>query len=142
MIPADLEPDSPTTIDWLRRVRRAAQRADRIVTPSDYSKERIVATLNISEDRVSVIPWAPHPTMRHVAEPEAITATKLKYQLDTNDAYILTFGAIDPRKNTEGLLHAYAHLPESLRSRFRLLVIGMAPSGMEHYKSLGPEAAA
>lgn len=136
MIPVDLEPDSPTTIEWLRRVNRMARRADHIITPSEYSKKRIIAQLKIPEERISVIPWAPHPTMRHVTEQQTITEVKLKHRLNAEDDYILAFGAVDPRKNTESLLRAYAGLPESLRSRFRLLVIGMAPSGMKHFQAL------
>ena len=136
MIPVDMEPGTPKTLDWLKRVQRVTRRARHIITPSAYSKERIVAVLKVPENRVSVIPWAPHPTMTLIQDRESIVATKLKHGLHEADEYILAFGAIDPRKNTEGLLHAYAGLPKELRRRFKLLVIGITPSGMTRFQEL------
>jgi hypothetical protein len=37
LIPLEMEPDSPATGKWLRRVRRGAHRARRIITPSEWS---------------------------------------------------------------------------------------------------------
>ena len=136
MIPVDLDPESQRTIDWLRRVQRVARGAKRILTPSRYSKDRIVALLKIPAERISVIPWASQPTMRHVTDPEVITSVKLKHQLQADDPYILSFGALEPRKNTEGLLRAYAGLPDPLRKQYRLLVIGITPSVLKQYQTL------
>jgi glycosyltransferase involved in cell wall biosynthesis len=43
---------------------------------------------------------------------------------------VLAFGADDPRKNTVGIIHAWALLDPALRQRCRLLIVGLQPAAL------------
>ena len=99
-----------------RLVPRTARRARLILTNSDFSKWDIVRFLGIPEDRIRVTPLAASGLFRPIdgAERQAVLDV---YGL--GDPYFLYVGNIEPRKNLERLLEAFA----SIRDRGHRLVI-------------------
>ncbi len=125
IIPYDMAPDSAAAREWLARVERSIRAARHVVTPSDYSKQRLCDVLNVPPDKITVNPWAPDRKVQHVADVELLKATRIKYGLDADDDYLFGFGADDPRKNTRRAIQAYARLPVGLRSRYQFLLVGI-----------------
>lgn len=125
LIPLELAPDDPATRKWLQAVRTAARSARHITTVSTYSQQQIVQHLGIPAERVTAIGHAPDRQMRIITDPADLDRVRGKYGLNAGEAYVLAFGAADPRKNTDGLIAAYAQLPDTLRDRYRLLVVGI-----------------
>lgn len=81
-----------------RLVPRVARKARLIVTNSEYSKWEIVRHLGIAEDRIRVTPLAASPEFMPVpARPE--------------NPYFLYVGNLEPRKNLERLIEAFARMP-------------------------------
>ena len=75
-----------------------ARRADAVVTISEYTAGQIRTRLGVADDRVSVCPcgapgWAP-----------------VERQAPSEAGHVLFMGTIEPRKNVQTLLRAYANL--------------------------------
>ena len=57
-------------INTVREFPRAAARAARLVTPSEFSRREALELLAPGEERVVAIPWAPSPGLRPPSETE------------------------------------------------------------------------
>ncbi len=79
-------------------VPRVARHAKLILTNSEYSKWEIIRHLAIPESRIRVTPLAASPEFKPMQAPRG-------------DPYFLYVGNIEPRKNLERLLEAFARLP-------------------------------
>jgi alpha-1,3-rhamnosyl/mannosyltransferase len=77
-------------------------RAERVYTPG------LIAQLGAPPDKVTVIHEAANPMFKPLLLPEARRAVCAQYHLP--ERFILCVGTIEPRKNINGLLHAFAHL--------------------------------
>lgn len=90
---------------WHHRLALPAilKRADRIITISECSKRDIVTSYNIPEEKVSVTLLAVDERFRvdAAAVPGELLAS-LPYP------YILNVGTLEPRKNLDGLIRAFA----------------------------------
>jgi glycosyltransferase involved in cell wall biosynthesis len=80
-------------------VPRVARGARLIITNSEYSKWEIVRWLGIPEDRIRVTPLAASPEFRPGQLPSA-----------PYNPYFLFVGNLEPRKNLNRLIDAYARL--------------------------------
>jgi glycosyltransferase involved in cell wall biosynthesis len=91
-----------------RGVRRFAHAADAIVVCSEATRRDVVELLGVPESKVQVVygamrdDWTPLPT----AEAKAKLAAD--HGLDT--PFILYAGTLEPRKNIEGILQAFAEV--------------------------------
>ena len=127
------------TIDWKhylgRNIRRLtlgyqARTAAQIITPSESSKQDITRILRVASERIIVIPHgAPDisPSTDCVDLRNKIRARGY----NVPEKYILTFGALDPRKNTQLTITAFnqihAEYPDA-----QLWVIGI--EDVDHYR--------
>ena len=136
LIPLDAAPGAAETHVWLGRVRRVAAGARHILTPSAYSKARLVEVLGVPAAKVTVNPWAPDLAIRRVEDPAELNAVRARYGLAANEPYVFGFGAADARKNTAGLVRAYARLPAGLRRDFRLLLVGIQAEALPGFRAL------
>jgi glycosyltransferase involved in cell wall biosynthesis len=103
--------------------RRAIKRADAIITDSQYSKSDICDTLNIEPSRVTVIPLASSPDLRRPPSDE-VAAELARLQLTS--PFIVALGATARRKNTRGVLRAFAALQHADRD-VTLVLTGVGP---------------
>jgi glycosyltransferase involved in cell wall biosynthesis len=88
-------------------VRRTARRAAHIIASSEFTRDDIVKTYGISQEKVTVTPLAP-PKSFAPAEREEIERVRSMYKIEGD--YILAVGSIQPRKNLSRLLAAYSGL--------------------------------
>ena len=113
---------------WVANVRRTARRARAILTPSEFTKGRIVAHLGVNPAKVHVVPWAAtSPPAR--ATPERLAEVRARFGVPPGERYVLHFGMADPRKNTAGLLAAWSLVPAEVRRGVRLVVVGLSDTG-------------
>jgi len=105
--------DHPDTVSRKNRLLfrtfldRSIRRADKIVTVSQFSKERIAHYYPNTKDRIAVIPNAvDHERFRPLSDRAVIESAKEKYGI--SGEYILFLGNIEPRKNLERLIEAYS----------------------------------
>src|SRR5262249_25459438 len=83
-----------------RLIPHVARKATLIITNSEYSKWQIVRYLGISEDRIRVTPLAAGPEFKRIPQPSA------------RRPYFLYVGNLEPRKNLERLIEAFARMPQ------------------------------
>jgi glycosyltransferase involved in cell wall biosynthesis len=86
-------------------VKRTAEQAARILTPSEFSKDAIVRYYGLPEQRVTVIPNAVSARFRPVDRNTARIA--VENRLGITGPFVLTVGDLQPRKNHLGLLKAF-----------------------------------
>ncbi len=113
-------------------IRKIAEKAKIIVTPSHSTKRDIEKILGINDDKIRVVYPSLVPT-EFKSEP-SINPVKI-------DKYILSVGTNEPRKNLKGLIKAYAKVPKKIRREYPLVITGrsgwMAANLDSMIKSLG-----
>jgi alpha-1,3-rhamnosyl/mannosyltransferase len=136
LIPLEIAPDAPETHVWLKKVRTAVGAARRVITPSEYSKGRVVEVLGVPAERITVNPWAPDRGTTRVEDGAELDRVRVKYGLRPGERYAFGFGASDPRKNTARLIQAYAGIPAAVRRECRLLLVGVQPPKLDEFRCL------
>lgn len=106
---------------WATWIPFTARHASAVIAPSEATKEDLIALAGIPADRVTVVPHAVDPLFSRRPSTEAIRAYRERHAL--TDPYVLYVGAIDRRKDWQGLLKAFAHLRRTHPS-FRLVIAG------------------
>jgi len=104
----------PQTFKWRSRkqlritVRRTARQASQVIALSEYARNDIVRTYEVSSDKISVIPLAAGDHFRPIRDEEELQRVRQTYGIEGE--YMLSVGAIQPRKNLGRLVAAYSHL--------------------------------
>jgi glycosyltransferase involved in cell wall biosynthesis len=88
-------------------VRRTVRFASRVLTPSEFSKQRILDAYQLSDDKVVVLPNGVSSVFHPVARETAQRSMRLSMR---SAPFILTVGDLQPRKNHLGLIHAFEEL--------------------------------
>jgi glycosyltransferase involved in cell wall biosynthesis len=99
--------------DYPALARAHAHAADRVIVVSAFTAREVQERLDVPPDRISICsPGAPcwHPRDRRPAD----------------DAYVLFFGTLEPRKNVGALLDAYERLASRRRDLPPLVLAGKA----------------
>jgi glycosyltransferase involved in cell wall biosynthesis len=97
-----------------RREREYAairERADVVITPSEFERQKILEHLELSEDRVRAVPLAPAEDFGARLEPDPAVLSRL----GVKGPYLLFVGWLHRRKNILRLLDAFALLKPKLR---------------------------
>jgi glycosyltransferase involved in cell wall biosynthesis len=104
-------------------VARTVRRAARVLSPSEYSRQRILHHYRLPEERVVTIPNGVSHAFRPVHRGQAIERTRQRFHLQ--GPFLLSVGDIQPRKNHIGLLGAYRELLRSMPGlRHELVLAG------------------
>lgn len=139
LLPANQLPTSPSLYQRLGRlyrrlvVPRVARRAA-VLTDSEHSRQDILRLIGLPADAVTVAPLAPGTIYGRASSPADLAAARAAYNLE--GPFILTLGAIDPRKNTARALEAFAMLRASRADAPLLAVVGLPPAGQAPFAQL------
>lgn len=104
--------------EWPRTLRRARY----LITDSEAIRREVIEHCGWPADRIDAIPLGVDASF-HPRSPDELIPCLSAHGL-TADAYCLCVATIEPRKNITGLIEAHARLPNRLRQRFPLLLIG------------------
>ncbi len=121
------------TYPYLRRkyyqyiIKQAVKRADLIITDSEFSRQDIINTFSVLPEMVKKIYCGIDDIFRRIESLDAIAQVKSKYKLP--DDFILTLGVIEPKKNTERLIRAYAQLRDKYNNVPKLVIGGSKKYG-------------
>lgn len=116
---------APETFSRLTRgglrwqVRSTVQRANAVITGSEYSRRDIGAAYGLGDDRLRVIPDAPAP---HFVP--SVQDGILQRRLGIQGRYLLCLGRLNPRKNLLGVLRAFECARPRLAEPMRLVIAG------------------
>ena len=89
-------------------VRRTVRSAASVLTPSEFSKRRILEAYQLEEEKVVVLPNGVSSAFRPVAR--ELAQRSLPASLSIPGPFILTVGDLQPRKNHLGLIRAFDEL--------------------------------
>jgi glycosyltransferase involved in cell wall biosynthesis len=89
-------------------VRRSARSASQVLALSEHARNDIVATYDVSPEKVSVIPLAAPAHFGPVSDEKELQRIRQTYGIEGE--YLLAVGSIQPRKNLTRLLQAYSIL--------------------------------
>lgn len=103
---------------------RAANWADEIITISEYSKVELSKWAGIDLNKITVIPLAVDERWFADVPISTIDAVRKKYQLP--EAFFISVGTLQPRKNVESTIMAHRALTHTERLRTPLIIIGRA----------------
>ena len=105
------------------RMSLSGKRSDKIITDSNYSKEKIVEYLNVSEDKIIVAGNAVSNIFHPIKDLKILDKIKEKYDLETK--FLLYVGGFDPRKNVDILIKSFNYyLQQTRRSDLKLVMVG------------------
>jgi len=114
-----------------------AKKARKIITVSEYSKQDIISTYGISEDKIAAIWNGASSVFKPIDESSKL---KVKEKYTQNNDYFLFVGALHPRKNIFRLLEAFVQFKTATSSSTKLVIVGEALWKQPKFASLIPEA--
>lgn len=97
-------------------------RAQRILTDSEFTRQEVMRYFSLPAYKLKVTPLAASSAFRPL--PEQIYAIALRRLGLQPKGYLLSLATLEPRKNLEGILLAYARLPWTLKRAYPLAVAG------------------
>ncbi len=103
---------SPALKRYLDRVvPRSVQRADHVLADSQATKDDLTALYGVNPGKITVLLSGVNPRFQPVRDPVALTAVRQRYGIGSAP-FILSVGTVQPRKNYERLIRAFASLPD------------------------------
>jgi len=117
-----------------RRNKFISERSKLVITLSENSKRDIRKVLDIPNSRIRVIPGGISNKYHPIKSKKSIENIQKKYNLHYGK-YFLFIGTLEPRKNVEGLLEAYAKIRSRLPSSFNVVLIGKKAWGWKNIQN-------
>ncbi len=102
---------------------RSMERADRIVTDSEFSRKEIIRYYPRFQGKIRVVPCGVDTERFHPEEDPGKLA-KVKKTYGIGETYFLYLGTLEPRKNLERLIHAYGKFAKSCADPPQLVLAG------------------
>lgn len=100
-----------------RLMPEAARLADRVIAVSQHTASDLIEEMPALADKVRVVPLG-------VSSLPAPATRESLVRLGVDRPYFLFVGTLEPRKNLRRLLQAYAALPDGVRRRALLVIVG------------------
>jgi glycosyltransferase involved in cell wall biosynthesis len=101
---------APRRLQLQATVANTVRRAARVLTVSEFSRQRIMAAYDVPAERIEVIYNAVSPHFRPVQPKVAFNTVSEKFGVQW--PYVLSVGDLQPRKNQIGLIAAFEELIE------------------------------
>ena len=127
LIPIDVPTPIPRDVEWGIKVRRTANKAKHILTPSEHAKGRIVEMFDMPPEKITVVHWGTASMTPEPIERPILEALRQQLGIVAGRQYVLHFGMPDEHKNTARVLDAWASLPAEAKVGWDLLIVGMHP---------------
>ncbi len=115
--------DLPRWTSWHYRhfFPKFADKARRIITVSEFSKQDIVQQYDIHADKIDVVFNAAD---LHYKKMEEIEKTEVRNKYSSGEEYFLYVSALHPRKNVKRLLEAFDMVKDTSGSPIKLVLVG------------------
>ena len=102
--------------------KKLTQRADRIITISEFSKNEIAKYIKFPFDKIDVIPLGVEQRYFELLDTNEKNHSLGKFGL--TKPFFLVLGSVQPRKNLKRILAAHAQLPRGLAQDYPLVIAG------------------
>ena len=90
---------------FLKNFRRFAKRANRVATVSQYSKDDIVKTYGLNPNKIDLVYNGCGEFFKPLSDEEK---NEVRQSVARGSDYFIFVGALNPRKNIDGMLQAYS----------------------------------
>jgi glycosyltransferase involved in cell wall biosynthesis len=104
-------------------MKSSCERADVILTISQFSKNEIVKYMNIPDEKIEVMPCGVDHGL-YMPDYDINDITLVKDKLSIEGDYFLYLGTLEPRKNIERLIESYALLKNRISVLPKLVIAG------------------
>lgn len=101
---------------------QSVQNATHIITVSETIRQEAANMFGIAKERITAIPNGVSHEIFQPASAAVMADLRQRYGLPAH--FILYVGALEPRKNLCNLLTAHSLLPQSLRQKYPLILVG------------------
>ncbi|MDQ5910790.1 MAG: hypothetical protein QG599_2887 [Pseudomonadota bacterium] len=105
-----------------RQMPRTLAQATLIITDAESVRQELIDQLGVPASRIQAVPLGVEDHF-HPRTPTELAPVLNRYDL-ADLAYLLVVGTLEPRKNLPRLIDAYSRLPETLRQRHPLIIVG------------------
>ena len=113
----------PKNLEFLtKNIHKWTKRTDKVVTISKNARQEIIDELGVASSKAVLVSCGVDTSVfrpRTKQEVQDVTA-----EIGVTKRYILYIGNIEPRKNIETLIEAYKQLPDLIRAKHSLLIVG------------------
>jgi FkbM family methyltransferase len=109
---------------WYHTRLQVLRQADRVLTISEATARDAIERLGLASNRVVVAGGGAPEIFEPPADAARALAELSEHLPSVRAGYVLYTGGLDPRKNLDALLTAYAGLPAALRRKHQLVVLG------------------
>lgn len=109
--------------DWYYSKIDSLKRAEVLLAISGHARGEAIQTLGLAPERVVNISSAVSADFRPM-EVSSGERSRLRSAYRIDKPYVMYSGAMDPRKNVEALMQAFAALPEGLAGKHQLVIAG------------------
>lgn len=106
---------------WRHYSPRFAQKAERIVTVSTYSKQDIIKHYGVEPEKIDIVYNGAHDEYKPISWEER---EEVKKKYTDGCEYFVFAGALHPRKNIVNLLKAFIQFKKKQRSNMKLVIVG------------------
>ena len=89
-----------------QQMTESCNRADLIITISEFSKNEIIKYMNVNPDKIKVVPCGIDHSIYHERIASRVIC-EIKKKYDLNKEYFLYVGTLEPRKNIKAIIYAY-----------------------------------
>ncbi|RJF97808.1 glycosyltransferase family 4 protein [Noviherbaspirillum saxi] len=121
--------------DRVREMNRVmpsvVKRAEHIIVDSEFVRSEVIDHYGVAPERVTTVLLGASPEFHPVAADQCASVLK-QFGLSPG-RYVLAVGTLEPRKNLSTVIAAYAQLPDAVRQRYPLVIVGMNGWGMEKF---------
>jgi glycosyltransferase involved in cell wall biosynthesis len=107
---------------WNIQIPIAARKSSFIITDSEYARQEIIEDFKVPPARIKALMLGFNPAMLEKREPAGAAVVRGKYSLPAG--YILYVGTIQPRKNIDTLIEAYARLGSDRKDLPKMVIVG------------------
>lgn len=118
---------------FIRKNKYSLHAADKVIAISEQSKRDAIRFFKVPEQKIDVIYQGCNELFRQTYSHEKLAQTKRQYDLP--DAFILSVGALEERKNLMTLLKAYALTKQTIP----LVIVGRETKYAAHLKQQAAE---
>jgi len=113
----------PSLVAYLSRVvPHALHRADRVIAVSQRTATDLIERLDVPAERIAVIHLGVDPSFAHAPTDDAVVEACVRLGLAT--PFVLAVGTIEPRKNYERLIAAFARIAREAAGPRMLVIAG------------------
>jgi glycosyltransferase involved in cell wall biosynthesis len=102
--------------------RLSIKRADRILTPTETMRLRLLEYFDVPEKKAITIPFGFDERLLQKVQPDELGSIKRKFGI--GEQYVVYVGDLHPRKNLPVLIDAFARLCQSRKHPHQLVLVG------------------